>query len=145
MIGNSHYFYEIGGHMNFNEYQMLAKRTEKVMDYKERLSHGVIGASAELGELADIIKKHVFHNKPLDWQDVEEEVGDILWYLAILANTLGFKLENSAINNIQKLKIRYPEKYSDNEALNRKDKMLTTGENLLINDGVARLEMIERK
>ena len=35
--------------------------------------------------------------------------------------------------------------YSDNEAINRKDKMLTTGENMLINDGVARLEMIERK
>jgi len=44
------------------------------------LLHGAIGISGEAGELLDAVKKHVFYGKPLDVNNVKEEISDVLWY-----------------------------------------------------------------
>jgi NTP pyrophosphatase (non-canonical NTP hydrolase) len=48
-----------------------------------------IGIGGESGEIQDQIKKHVFHEAPLDLDHVLEEVGDVLWYLDRLLHHLG--------------------------------------------------------
>ena len=108
--------------MKFSEYQKLAQRTEKPLDLKDALMHGMIGAFTEAGELGDAVKKHVFYNKELDFQNVREEIGDLMWYLAVIANNLGMDMDEIAAENIDKLKIRYPEKYSNEAAVIRADK-----------------------
>jgi hypothetical protein len=47
----------------------------------------------------------------------------LLWYIAVVANNLGIDLDSVAYENIAKLQARYPEKYTDQDAIERKDKV----------------------
>lgn len=74
--------------MLFDTYTNLAVRTLKDKGYRLNILHGLTGVFTELGELADAYKRHVYYGTPLDIVNVTEEVGDILWYVAILSKTL---------------------------------------------------------
>lgn len=116
--------------MQFYEYQKLAERTEKARPVSDisarllsyRLQHAILGLSSEIGELADAVKKYVIYEKEIDSENIIEEVGDILWYLSIVCNTMNFSMEEAAQANIEKLKKRYPDRYTNQDALERKDK-----------------------
>lgn len=71
-----------------------------------------LGLAGEAGEVADTIKKAVFHRHGLDRDVVIKELGDVLWYVAALATKLGVSLEDVAQRNVAKLRERYPEGYS---------------------------------
>ena len=115
--------------MKFNEYQRLAHCTEAPVNeamlqrfdppINIRLLHGAMGLCTEAGELQDQLKRHLFYGKPLDGVNVAEEIGDALWYLALIANALNIDLEEIAERNIAKLKARYPAKFTEHDALNR--------------------------
>ena len=51
--------------------------------------NGCLGLSGEVGEFNDMIKKWIFHEKPLDYNHAKKEIGDILWYIAMICH--GFK------------------------------------------------------
>lgn len=55
-----------------------------------------------------MMKKHHGHGHELDREKAAKELGDVFWYLAVLADSLGFKLSEIATKNVQKLKVRYP-------------------------------------
>lgn len=84
-----------------------------------RLLHASIGMCTETGELQDQLKKHIFYGKPLDTTNLVEEMGDLMWYVGIMCDTLKVSLEDVMIKNIAKLKARYPEKFTEDKALNR--------------------------
>ena len=84
-----------------------------------RLLHAAIGLCTESGEVQDALKKHLFYGKPLDKVNLAEELGDIFWYMAILADTLGVSFDEIQEKNIAKLKARYGAKFSEAAALNR--------------------------
>lgn len=87
------------------------------------LLHALLGLSGEVGELVDPVKKSMFYGKPLDVENIKEEAGDILWYIAgPLCSALGCTLEDLARANVAKLRKRYPEKYTDQAAIDRADK-----------------------
>lgn len=71
--------------------------------------------------MADIIKKHIGHGHPLDTEKVHKELGDVLWYVAVLARRIGSTLEDVAASNVEKLRKRYPEGFSSERSINRKD------------------------
>ena len=48
-----------------------------------------------------------------------EEVGDIFWYLAIMADEIGFSFEDVMEKNLEKLKARYGDKFTKDKAINR--------------------------
>lgn len=109
--------------MNTQEYEMLAARTSKDMGTKEgNLVHAQMGIAGEAGEFTDAIKKNVIYGKPLDVQNCIEELGDVLWFVALAAKTLGVSMSQVMEQNINKLKLRYPEKYTDRCAIERADK-----------------------
>ncbi len=115
--------------MDWNTYQILAMNTEasaphglvaEVGIHPARMVHASIGLSTESAELLDAVKKMLFYGKPLDTVNVLEEIGDICWYLAILCDALNIDLEKDVLDkNIAKLKSRYPNKFSCNNAINR--------------------------
>ena len=106
--------------MDLNEYQKLALRTAHRQDRREDdLLHGAAGVVTEGGELMDIFKRHRFYGKPLDWVHVKEEAGDVLWYLALVCEAAGVSLEDTARANIEKLRVRYPDKFDAQAALKR--------------------------
>ena len=171
--------------MTIQEYVPLAYRTRVDLGSEElNIDHMVLGVATEIGELLDIHKKKLAYNKPIDWVNYKEEIGDLAWYfagylsikniqvsdeyieLAEMVNeeelaeiftkeyfyirTVGDRIcdemlldETETISfwftflqlllsyhnlgslsdvmetNIAKLKARYPDKYSDESALNR--------------------------
>ena len=78
-----------------------------------RLVHAVIGITGEAGELASQTQKSVYYGKELDVKNIKEELGDLLWYISLLCNTLGLSLEDVMEANQKKLSERYPDKYTD--------------------------------
>jgi NTP pyrophosphatase (non-canonical NTP hydrolase) len=72
------------------------------------LNVGALGLAGEGGEIIDLIKKHLFHGKPLDHDKAVEELGDVLWYVQCLAEALDVGLAEVAQKNADKLKKRYP-------------------------------------
>lgn len=106
--------------MNLIEYQQLALRTAHRQDKREDdLLHGSAGVATEAGELMDIFKRYRFYGKPVDWVHVKEEVGDVMWYLALVCESAGITLEDAGKANIEKLRVRYPEKFDAAQALKR--------------------------
>lgn len=85
----------------------------------EFILHGALGISTEAGEILDAVKKSIFYGKPFDLVNLQEEIGDCLWYLAILAKEAGMSFEDIMAQNIAKLKARYPDKFTEERALNR--------------------------
>lgn len=113
--------------MSFENYQKLAMRTAKAMpSYNDDLHHAALGMAGEAGEFADAVKKFTVYNKPLDISNAIEELGDLLWYIALAANSLATTVEDIARANIVKLKVRYPDKYTDELAVVRLDKVEST-------------------
>lgn len=122
--------------MTLNEYQLLALRTapERGRNFafdrpvthlagehynNVDLMHAALGLASEVGEICDALKKSWMHGRPLDRVNIAEEVGDVLWYLAIAALAAGISLEGCAERNIRKLRTRYPEHYSDENSAER--------------------------
>ncbi len=85
--------------------------------------HAGVGVSGEAGELLDAIKKWVVYNKPLDRDNVIEELGDIEFYLQRIRSIIGVSRERVLEGNKQKLSKRYEGlNYSDKAAQDRADK-----------------------
>ena len=108
--------------MDFPIYQLQAMRTAKPMEPADDLMHAALGLSGEAGEFADAIKKHLVYGRELDRENAIEELGDVLWFVALGCNALGVSMADVAQGNIDKLRKRYPEKYDDELAYKRMDK-----------------------
>lgn len=87
-----------------------------------RQMHAALGMAGEVGEVVDMIKKNIFYGKPLDAVHIREEVGDLLWYTALLLNSIGATFEEVMEENRQKLDKRFPTGYSNSAAMAREDK-----------------------
>lgn len=84
--------------------------------------HMAVGISGESGELLDAIKKAVIYRKPIDIENVIEELGDLEFYMEGLRASLGITREQTIEGNISKLGKRYQDGYSDKAAQERADK-----------------------
>ncbi|MFK7807514.1 MAG: nucleoside triphosphate pyrophosphohydrolase family protein [Saprospiraceae bacterium] len=104
--------------MNANDYQKLASRTLiakpdfDITDKKVMLSWWALGLSGEAGEVADLIKKGIYHQQGIDELKLKKELGDVLWYIAALCTEMGFTMEEVMQQNVEKLKARFPDGYS---------------------------------
>lgn len=84
-----------------------------------RLVHAAFGMQTETAEFTDALKKSLFYGKPLDTVNLKEELGDLLWYVALAMDELGTDFETEMTRVIIKLKTRYPDKFTADKALNR--------------------------
>ena len=93
--------------MEFNEYQKLARLTA-VYPEEHKVVYPALGLCGEAGEVADKIKKTIRGDSSLDevTGNIADELGDVLWYLAILADDLEVDLEDVAKWNVDKLQRR---------------------------------------
>ncbi len=91
-----------------NDYQDEAYAFASEAGRKDPILNGVLGLSGESGECADIVKKSLFQGHDLNKEKLKDELGDVLWYVALTAKGLGLTLEEIAQYNIEKLSKRYP-------------------------------------
>ena len=96
--------------MNLNEYQIKALETAIYPKYGTNFSYPLISLFGECGELANKIKKIIRDDKSVitdeKRDEIKDELGDILWYLVVLAYEFGFTFDEVAQNNLLKLKDR---------------------------------------
>lgn len=99
--------------MNFDDYQQAALRTTNpALDERDRLLDAGAGLAEEAAEVLGLIRKRVFQERDVADAKITEELGDVLWCLAVTANTLGVPLSRIADHNIAKLKARHPDGWS---------------------------------
>lgn len=108
--------------MTIKEYQKHTTRTNAPMEssYSHMTTlHMLMGMMTEVGELTDQFKKNLAYGKDIDWVNVKEEIGDLMWYISEFANEYNFDLEEILATNIAKLQKRFPEKFTSEYAINR--------------------------
>lgn len=107
--------------MTINEYQAAALRTAQTDKFSadDLLLNSALGLCGESGEVADLVKKHLFQGHDLDLDHVAKELGDISWYLAVGAYAIGIDLESVFRMNKEKLEARYPDGFSADRSLHR--------------------------
>ncbi len=81
--------------------------------------HMMLGVISEAGELADVFKKYMAYGKDIDWVNVKEELGDLVWYIVGFCNINGFTLDDVMETNMRKLSKRYKNGFTTEEALTR--------------------------
>lgn len=91
--------------MYLDDYQYAAAkyRTKETPDMER-----VLGLGEESGEVLGLFKKKLRgDNNPLFNELLLKELGDILWYLSQVAKDNGFRLQDVAMANLQKLEDRF--------------------------------------
>jgi len=95
--------------MHLDDYQRAARRTAIFAD-RHRVIYPALGLASEAGEVCGKIKKVLrdqqgdFAGAPL--AALKDELGDVLWYVAVLAADLGLSLDEIAADNLAKLASR---------------------------------------
>lgn len=110
-----------------DEYQQQAARTlidapdAEYTNHEIMLVWNALGLAGEAGEVADTIKKAVFHQHGMNRDELIKELGDVLWYVAALCSKLDTPLSEVMERNIVKLEARYPQGYSADASKARLD------------------------
>jgi NTP pyrophosphatase (non-canonical NTP hydrolase) len=108
--------------VSLNQYQELAQRTAGAgRDGEYRLIIAALGLAGEAGEFANLVKKLTAHGHDISKEQLADELGDILWYLSEAASAFGLEMDQIARENIKKLRKRYPEGFSQERSINRRD------------------------
>ena len=104
--------------MNFEMYQLLTEKTA-IYPEDEAITYLTLGVAGEAGEIAEKVKKWKREDDPTYIEDIEKEIGDVLWYLARLSDELDLSFEDIAVQNIDKLADRQDRNKIKGEGDNR--------------------------
>jgi NTP pyrophosphatase (non-canonical NTP hydrolase) len=99
--------------MNLDDYQQAALRTiNPSLDERDRLLDAAAGLAEEAAEVLGAVRKRVFQQRDISEAKLIEELGDVLWCLAVTSHTLGIPLSRIAEGNQEKLRKRHPENWT---------------------------------
>jgi NTP pyrophosphatase (non-canonical NTP hydrolase) len=113
--------------MDASQYQQEAARTLLrspgfvIPDNEMMLVWCASGLSGEAGEVIEYVKKGVFCRHGVDREKLKEELGDCLWYISGLVTLLNLNLSDVLQDNIQKLRMRYPDGFTSEDSIKRMD------------------------
>jgi len=91
--------------MEFKQYNDFVKGM-KIYPEKHAIIYPALGLAGESGEIAEKVKKYLRGDRELDREGLLKELGDPLWYIASLADDLGYTLEDVVRVNMEKLSSR---------------------------------------
>lgn len=109
----------------FSEYAIEVERTRVRKDSthtpEQHLVGHALGVAGEAGEVADLIKKWTLHGHPRDHAKLMKELGDVLWYVVAIGADCGISLGEIAQTNVDKLRARYPNGFTQADSIERRD------------------------
>lgn len=106
--------------MEIREFQRTSTRTlNKGLSKEQQISNMIFGANGELGEVTDILKKHLYQGHEINKQHLAEEIGDTLFYIVNLCSIYNIDIEDVLQMNVDKLKKRYKNGFSIESSVNR--------------------------
>jgi NTP pyrophosphatase (non-canonical NTP hydrolase) len=114
-----------------SEYQKICKATAK-NDYRsppEEIMTWGLGIAGEAGDVASCIKKTFAHDND-QRAGIRENVGDTLWYSAMICNFFGWDMAEVLNENVEKLRKRFPNGFTSQDA-SRGNTMIDWNENRL--------------
>ena len=96
--------------MDLNDYQFAALQTAVYPNQGSNFAYPALGLVGEAGECADKLKKVIRDNDGVLTDSVRDavakEIGDVLWYVSVLAYEMDYSLNAIAKMNIDKLNSR---------------------------------------
>lgn len=104
-------------------YDDFVRRLFKADTFNEMVHHAKGGICEEAGEISDVLKRHVTYGKPLNREQLVEELGDIRFYIQAVQNIFDITEQEILQHNANKLNKRYADlTYSGEAAIARADK-----------------------
>ncbi|HXT14484.1 MAG TPA: MazG nucleotide pyrophosphohydrolase domain-containing protein [Gemmatimonadaceae bacterium] len=99
--------------MDLDAYVISARRTiNPALDERDRTLDAAAGLAEEAAEVLGLVRKRAFQNRDVSRERLVEELGDVLWCLAITADSLGVSLDEVAKANVEKLQARHPDGFA---------------------------------
>ena len=96
--------------MDFKTYQKHARLTAQYPNLGSNNIYPTLGLVGEAGEVAEKVKKVIRDKEGIFDEEskkgIKKELGDVLWYISNLCNEFNFELEEVALQNLEKLKLR---------------------------------------
>ena len=96
--------------MDFKTYQKKARETAKYPNLGSNNIYPTLGLVGEAGEVAEKVKKVIRDKNSIFDEEsklaIKKELGDVLWYLSNLCTEFNFSLEDVALKNLEKLRLR---------------------------------------
>lgn len=87
----------------------MGQRNGEDQPWQDAMGNAALGLSGEAGEVADLVKKVLYHGKEVGAETFEKELGDVLWYITYFSRRLLNKsIHQIAATNMAKLQARYP-------------------------------------
>ena len=106
--------------MEWNKYIQTSERTiNKDLTYEQQISNAIFGLHGELGEVTDLIKKQLYQGHTISKDIIDEELGDMMFYLAWLFRLYNVDMDKVLDINDNKLKARYPDGFDTDRSINR--------------------------
>lgn len=98
--------------MDMAQYQTEARKTANPnLLWEEKITIAALGLAGESGEVANQVKKWAGQGARFSAAKIADELGDVLWYVSMMADVIGVTIEEIADRNVTKLQKRYPGKY----------------------------------
>ena len=96
--------------MDFNTYQKNARLTAQYPNLGSNYIYPTLGLVGEAGEVAEKVKKVIRDKKGIfddeSKKGLKKELGDVLWYVSNICTEFNFSLDDIALQNLEKLKLR---------------------------------------
>ena len=96
--------------MDFNTYQKNARLTAQYPNLGSNYIYPTLGLAGEAGEVAEKVKKVIRDKKGVfddeSKKGLKKELGDVLWYISNICTEFNFSLDDIALQNLEKLKLR---------------------------------------
>ena len=105
--------------MNINTYAQQARRTQNPKLTKaETALHSLFGMASEVGEINSIFQHH-YQGEIVEKEKLEKELGDLMWFIIEFCDMYGIDPSYMLRTNINKLKKRYPNGFTEKESAER--------------------------
>ena len=88
---------------------------------QKRLLRVALRLCIETGEYMDQVKKFIFYGRGINEDELKEKLRRLLGFITAAASELDISVEQLMQENIEKLRKRYPERFTEEDALERKD------------------------
>lgn len=108
--------------MQTQEYERWALSKARCDTDAAHLINAALGLAGESGEFADLVKKTLFHEHRPDAARMLDELGDVLWYVALACSALSSSMDAALRQNMEKLNARYPDGFDAQRSRERRQK-----------------------
>lgn len=72
--------------MDFTQYLVTVRNRAAKLDRADQIEHAQLGMISEVGEIANLYKRCLAYGRPFDAVNLLEEIGDVIWYLALFCD-----------------------------------------------------------